>query len=96
LPSVDNSESFGIVLAESMSCGTPVIASNLVGVRSVFADQTSGFVVTPRDSEELVSKINFVLDHPEEMRKMRREARQLALDRYAYDRVDTALSALFS
>jgi phosphatidylinositol alpha-mannosyltransferase len=36
-------ETFGIVLLESMACGTPVIASNIKGYREVIPDKTMLF-----------------------------------------------------
>ena len=33
LPSINSTESFGMVQVESMACGTPVVASDLPGVR---------------------------------------------------------------
>lgn len=41
-------EPFGMVMAEAMSCGTPVIAFDRGAVREVIADGTTGFVVDPQ------------------------------------------------
>ncbi|MEK7102386.1 MAG: glycosyltransferase family 4 protein, partial [Patescibacteria group bacterium] len=47
LPSTDRSEAFGIVLIEAMACGTPVIASDLPGVREVVERVNGGVLVSP-------------------------------------------------
>jgi glycosyltransferase involved in cell wall biosynthesis len=50
LPSTNSTESFGIVQVESMASGTPVVASNLPGVREPVRITGMGCVVTPADA----------------------------------------------
>jgi len=61
LPSIDKSEAFGLTLIEAMSCAKPVIASNLVGVRSVITEKMDGLLVEPKNADDLASKINYLL-----------------------------------
>lgn len=63
LPSVDKSEAFGLTLVEAMSCGKPVIASDLAGVRSVVEDGINGLLIKPEDPDDLAAKINFILSN---------------------------------
>ncbi len=65
LPSINRTESFGIVQVESMSCGTPVVASDMPGVRQPVRMTGMGRIVTPADPNALAEGINEVLDHPE-------------------------------
>jgi len=61
LPSTTLGEAFGLVLVESMACGTPVIASDLPGVRSVVpTHEQLGWLVPPQDAEALVDRLRTV------------------------------------
>ncbi len=53
LPSIDQSEAFGLVLIEAMACGCPVIASNLPGVRWVVQASQAGRLVKPGKAGDL-------------------------------------------
>jgi glycosyltransferase involved in cell wall biosynthesis len=62
LPSVSHAEGFGMVLAEAMSCGKPVISTSLrTGTSYVNLDEVTGFVVPPSDAGALSVKIDFVV-----------------------------------
>ncbi|MBI4098867.1 MAG: glycosyltransferase family 4 protein [Candidatus Magasanikbacteria bacterium] len=62
LPSTDRSEAFGIVLIEAMACGTPVIASDLPGVRAVVERVQGGVLVPPGDEQALASALKNAWD----------------------------------
>ncbi len=64
LPSLNSTESFGIVQVEAMTCGTPVVASDLPGVRVPVQKTGSGSLVKPANPTELGQAIIKILDHP--------------------------------
>ncbi len=49
LPSVNSLEAFGIVQAQAMMAGVPVIASDRPGVRTLVQETGMGYLVPPRD-----------------------------------------------
>jgi glycosyltransferase involved in cell wall biosynthesis len=63
LPSINNLETFGIVQAEAMKCGVPVVASNLPGVRVPVQITGMGEICKIKDSQDLAEKINMVLEN---------------------------------
>jgi glycosyltransferase involved in cell wall biosynthesis len=73
LPSINSTESFGLVQVESMLCGTPVGASNLPGVRQPVTVTGMGRVVPIKDAAALADAVLAVLQHPEQYRRPRVE-----------------------
>ncbi|HEU5145197.1 MAG TPA: glycosyltransferase [Chryseosolibacter sp.] len=64
-------EPFGITPLESMACGTPVIGSNVGGIKYTVEDGVCGFLVPPNDSDALAARI-FELLHDGSMRETMR------------------------
>lgn len=52
-PSYRKAESLGLVGIEAMSCGTPIIASNMAGPTTYVNNQVNGFLFEPKNSKEL-------------------------------------------
>jgi glycosyltransferase involved in cell wall biosynthesis len=50
-------EGFGLVLLESLACGTPVIASNVDGGREAVAGGRFGMLVDPTNDSDLIEAI---------------------------------------
>lgn len=63
LPSINNTETFGLVQVEAALCGTPTVASALPGVRVPTQMTGMGRTAPPRDPAALAQAILDVLDH---------------------------------
>ncbi len=57
-------ESFGIVVAEAMAAGLPVVASDIPGYDEVVTDGVDGLLVPPRDPGAVAAAAARVLDDP--------------------------------
>jgi phosphatidylinositol alpha-mannosyltransferase len=77
-------ESFGIVLAEAMAVGLPVVCSDIGGYRDVVRDGADGLLVPPRDPEALAEALAGLLDNPARLAAMG-EAAAAAARRYAWE-----------
>jgi glycosyltransferase involved in cell wall biosynthesis len=71
LPSINNTETFGLVQIEAALCGTPTVASALPGVRVPTQLTGMGRTAPPRDSVALAEAILDVLDHRQQYVKPR-------------------------
>lgn len=63
--SINSTESFGLVQVESMLCGTPVVATNLPGVRQPVLTTGMGTIVEPADAGALARGIVEVVSNSE-------------------------------
>jgi glycosyltransferase involved in cell wall biosynthesis len=61
LPSINSTEAFGLVQVEAMLCGTPVVASDMPGVREPVRVTGMGLIVPARDAPALAAAILKVL-----------------------------------
>lgn len=75
LPSLNSTESFGLVQIESMICGTPVVASDLPGVRQPVLTTGMGKISAIGDEEALAQAILEVLQNPGAFRTAAEELR---------------------
>jgi len=68
-------EGFPKVLAEAFAKGLPVLASALGSQGSIVDHGRTGLHFRPGDPEDLAAKVEWLLAHPNELARMRKEAR---------------------
>jgi len=95
LPSITRSEAFGIVLLEAMACGKPCLASNLPGVRTVVDDQKTGFLVEPRNQDDLAKKIKILLENDNLRKKMGEAGRKKVEEKYQWLEIAKKIEKLY-
>ena len=96
LPSISQSEAFGLVLLEAMACAKPVIASNLPGVRDVFKNSIQGLLINPGDIHDLVEKLEIILTNDKLAKQMGQAGRKLVEDKYTWEKVVKRLSLIYN
>jgi phosphatidylinositol alpha-mannosyltransferase len=77
-------ESFGMVLLEAMAAGTPIVASDIEGYRSVVTHRAEGLLVPPRDTTALAETLIYMLQRPNLRRAMGNRG-QATASRYTWD-----------
>jgi glycosyltransferase involved in cell wall biosynthesis len=80
-------ETFGIVLAQAMAAGLPVMASNTSSIPEVVQDGQTGLLSPPTDSKTLAGNIRRLLEDDALRERMGKAARKRAVELYDWDRV---------
>jgi glycosyltransferase involved in cell wall biosynthesis len=87
-------ELLGLVLLESMACGTPVICTNVGSMPELVEDRVTGLIVPPNDPSALRQAIRFLREHPAIASEMAENGRQRVLQRFTWKHIaETCLAA---
>lgn len=79
------SESFGLVAVEAQACGTPVIATNVGGLKTTVADNKSGLLVNGHDPRTWAQALEQVSLNNQELIRLKLGAREHA-NNFSWDR----------
>lgn len=86
LPSITESESFGMVLIEAMACKKPVIGSNVGGIPYVIDNEQNGLLVPPKDPKALAEAVNKILNNSELAKKMGENGYKKVKENFLWDK----------
>ncbi len=76
----------GVVL-EAMSCGLPIIATDVRGNRDLISTGENGILVPPRSPRKIAEAITTVIDDETLRKKLGKNARETIEDGYTWDEV---------
>ncbi|MBN1877746.1 MAG: glycosyltransferase family 4 protein [Anaerolineae bacterium] len=92
VPSLNSTESFGLVQVEAMLCGIPCVASDLPGVRQPIRQTGMGEIAPVGNAEGLAAAILRVFDHHRDYLRPREEI----MDRFSTERTVDEYEKLFN
>ena len=75
LPSIE--DGFGLVLAQALACGCPVIATDHTGAPDLFEDDQAGYIVPIRRADMLAERLEQLADSPQTQARFRHKAPEL-------------------
>lgn len=86
LPSLTESESFGMTLVEAMASGCAVVGSDVGGIPFVIRDGVDGLLVPPGDAVALAGALGTVLRDPARAARLGAAGREAAQTRWDWTR----------
>jgi glycosyltransferase involved in cell wall biosynthesis len=96
LPSLTESESFGMTLIEAMAAGCPVVGSRVGGIPFVVRDGVDGLLVPPGEPSALAGALASVLTDPGRCATLGEAGRRAAVDRWSWPRQEDAMIGLLT
>jgi glycosyltransferase involved in cell wall biosynthesis len=83
-------EAFGMVFAEAMACGLPIIATRVGGIPEIVEDGKNGFLVKPGDVQGLKKAIQKLKGNPTLMKQMGKDSLKKVKERFSWEKVAQA------
>ena len=88
-------EPFGITPLEAMACGTPVIGSNVGGIKFTVKDGETGYLVSPNDPDAIAERISYLYQNPHLLSQMSHQAIQRANQMFTWQQVTAMIADLY-
>jgi D-inositol-3-phosphate glycosyltransferase len=89
-------EPFGLVALEAMASGTPVIASNVGGLKYTVRPCVTGLLVPPKDSDALAEALTQVFEQPDLWKRYGVAAQQHVQEVFSWSGVAGQLKQLYT
>ncbi len=88
-------EPFGLVAIEAMGCGTPVVASDVGGLKFTVVPEQTGLLVPPQDEAGFASAIARILGDKDWAKKLRKQAAERVQQNFSWAGVAAQLGSLY-
>lgn len=88
-------EGLPLTIAEAMSCGIPVIASDISGIPEIVTEGETGYLIPPGNAPTLADKIIKLIENPDLLKSMQNKGTQICHDRFNIDKQILAIDKLY-
>jgi D-inositol-3-phosphate glycosyltransferase len=88
-------EPFGITPVEAMACGTPVVGSDVGGIKFSVRDGETGYLVPPKDPDRLGERLAHLYRHPKLLALLSRQAVRRANDLFTWGRITELMAEVY-
>ncbi|WP_142827275.1 glycosyltransferase [Planococcus soli] len=88
-------ESFGMVAAEAQACGSPIIASDVGGLKNVVQDGITGLLVETKNEIDLAIAMEVLSANTLLTERLSRQAVQIARKDFDWDSISTRINSLY-
>lgn len=88
-------EPFGITPVESMACGTPVIGSNVGGIKYTVKDGKTGYLVPPNNPDAIAQRVTYLYNNPQTLDCLGRQAIEHVHHMFTWKQVTNDVAALY-
>lgn len=88
-------EALGLALIEALACELPAVATRVGGIPDVVEDDVHGRLVASGDGDALFAAVSTLVDDPETRRRLGRNGRERAIERFALPRITARYAQLF-
>lgn len=89
-------EGFGLVALEAMSCGLPVLSTNVSALPEIVHDQLNGLLCPIDDHDAFVKAIESIAKQPAKLKNLRHNARAYVLDKFSQEALTHYYIAIYS
>ncbi len=87
--------SLPVKMFEYMMAGLPIIASNFPLWRKIIEENNCGICVNPLKLKEIAKTIEYLIEHPEETKKMKKNGRKAILKKYNWENESKKLIKIY-
>jgi glycosyltransferase involved in cell wall biosynthesis len=89
-------EGLGLVMAEALACGCPVVASDLPAIRDLIEDDVTGVLAAAGDAAHFADEIVQLLADPQRAARLARDGRMRVVERFDWQSVGWRYEALLT
>ena len=89
-------EGLGRSITEALSCGVPVVCTDVEGVQEIVRDNITGILVPPKDANKLADGIIRTLNDMETAKKMAEEGRRFVNDNFDVNKMVNDIDSLYN